>query len=62
MPTSPLHGLHEGRPRGAAAGRGVVQRCKFKDQLGLELLSLSKTRDGYATRLTRPRGAAVFDF
>ena len=33
MPTSPLHGLHEGRPRGA---RGVAQREKLRQEyLGL---------------------------
>ena len=59
MLTSPLHGLHEGRPQGA---RGAVQQCKSGDQLGLELLGFSRIADGSRERNTRPLATAVFDF
>ena len=59
MPTSPLHYLPEGRPRGA---RGAVQRCKSEDQLGLELLGFPRIADGSRERNTRPLATAVFDF
>ena len=46
-------------PRGA---HGVAKWGKFKEQLGRELLSLSKIRDGSTLRPLRPQRTAVFDF
>ena len=39
-----------------------AEKLRFWEQLEIVPGPLSKIGDGYATRKTRPRGAAVFDF
>ena len=63
---SPLTAVREGRTYLPSccgwAGVGARFGTKTRDQLELERRSLSRIGDGYAMRLPRPRGVAVFDF